>query len=169
MDYTVREARVNDAEAFVPLLASLGYPNGVVSLRARIANIIQNPDAELLVAVTVQSNQVVGLLSLSYIPQLGIEGDVSRIGFFVVDTSLQRAGIGKLLETHADNLSRERGCNRMVLLSVFADYQEVHCHERRTAAHAFYQKQGYCESPKYFVKLFGEKPEAERAWERSDT
>ena len=115
MDYTIRRATMGDADAFVPLLASLGYPNEVSSIRTRIANIVRNPDAELLVAVIAQSNQVVGLLSLHFIPQLGIEGDVVRIGFFVVDTSLQRAGIGKLLETHAEKLSRDRGCNRVVL------------------------------------------------------
>jgi hypothetical protein len=32
-------------------------------------------------------------------------------------------------------------------------------------AHRFYVKRGYSEIPKYFAKLFGEKPEAEVAWE----
>jgi GNAT superfamily N-acetyltransferase len=115
MDFTIRQATVADAEAFVPLLASLGYPNQSSSLRSRIATIVQNPDAELLVAVKKESDQVVGLVSLHFIPQLGIEGEVARIGFFVVGEEFQRSGIGRLLETHAESLCIDRGCNRMVL------------------------------------------------------
>jgi GNAT superfamily N-acetyltransferase len=116
MAYTIRQATVDDAEAFEPLLASLGYPNQPAPLRSRITTIIRNPDAELLVAVNQESDQVVGLLSLHFIPQLGIQDDVARIGFFVVDESCQRAGIGRLLETHAERLCVDRGCNRMVVL-----------------------------------------------------
>jgi GNAT superfamily N-acetyltransferase len=115
MEYTVRTARADDAEAFIPLLSSLGYPNTLSSLKTRISRILQNPDAVLLVASTASSNAALGLLSLHFIPQLGVEGDVARIGFLVVDETSQGAGIGKLLESHGEKLSRERGCNRMVL------------------------------------------------------
>jgi hypothetical protein len=33
-------------------------------------------------------------------------------------------------------------------------------------AHKFYAKQGYHDSPTYFVKLFGEETEAEKEWNR---
>ena len=42
----------------------------------------------------------------------------------------------------------------------------MHCHERRKAAHRFYAKRGYHESPKYFAKLFHEETEAEKEWAR---
>jgi GNAT superfamily N-acetyltransferase len=113
MDYKVRMANVEDATAFSLLLASLGYPNSPESLTQRIELILKNPDAVLLVAASA-TNQAVGLLSLHFIPQLGIEGDVTRIGFFVIDENFQGSGIGKLLESHAEAISRERGCNRMV-------------------------------------------------------
>jgi len=52
---------------------------------------------------------------MHFIPQLGLEGDVARLGFLVVDENCHGSGIGKLLESHAENLARERGCDRMVI------------------------------------------------------
>src|SRR5271170_603684 len=110
--YKVRTARVDDAEAFSPLLTSLGYPSDPSFLRTRIPIILQNPDAVLLVATSEATDYPVGLLSLHFIPQLGLQGDVARIGFLVVDESCHGSGIGKLLESHAEKLSRDRGCDR---------------------------------------------------------
>lgn len=112
--YKIRTAVVDDAEAFSPLLASLGYPSDPSSLCTRISVILKNPDAILLVATSESSNKAVGLLSLQFIPQLGLQGDIARIGFLVIDESCHGAGIGKLLESHAEKLSRERGCDRIV-------------------------------------------------------
>lgn len=114
MEYTIRTARIDDAEAFMPLLSSLGYPNTLSSLKTRISAILKNPDAVLLVAASTFSDQAVGLISLDFIPQLGIEGDVARIGFLVVDENHLGAGIGKMLELEGERISGERGCNRMV-------------------------------------------------------
>jgi GNAT superfamily N-acetyltransferase len=114
MDYKVRTAQVGDAEAFSPLLASLGYPSDPSALKTRISGILKNPDAALLVAVREGSDRAIGLLSMHFIPQLGIEGEVARIGFFVIDESCHGSGVGKLLESHAETLAHERGCDRMV-------------------------------------------------------
>ena len=88
MGYKIRAATVDDAEAFSPLLTSLGYPTHPAALRTRIPRILNNPDALLLVAVS-ESSGVVGLLSVHFIAQLGLGGDVARIGFFVVHESCQ--------------------------------------------------------------------------------
>src|ERR1700733_81507 len=95
MDYKVRTAQVGDAEAFSPLLASLGYPSDPSALKTRISGILENPDAALLVAVREGSDRAIGLLSMHFIPQLGIEGEVARIGFFVIDESCHGSGVGK--------------------------------------------------------------------------
>lgn len=113
MTYKVRLATGDDAEAFSPLLASLGYPSGPSSLRTRISVILKNPDAVLLVATSESSDKALGLLSMHFIPQLGLEGDVARLGFLVVDENCHGDGIGKLLESHAEKLARKRGCDRM--------------------------------------------------------
>jgi GNAT superfamily N-acetyltransferase len=115
MTYKVRTAMADDAEAFSPLLALLGYPGDPSSLRTRIHVILNNPDAVLLVATSESSDKAIGLLSMHFIPQLGLEGDVARLGFLVVDENCHTSGIGKLLESHAEKLARERGCDRMVL------------------------------------------------------
>jgi GNAT superfamily N-acetyltransferase len=115
----VRQARVDDAEAFSPMLGSLGYPCDPSFLSERISLILQNPDAVLLV-VTSENDQAVGVLSLHFIPQLGIQGDVARIGFFVVDENYHGFGVGKVLETYAEKLSRDRGCDRMASNSSLA-------------------------------------------------
>jgi len=115
MAFKLRTATVDDAEAFSPLLASLGYPSDPSSLRARIPVILKNPDGVLLVAISESSDKALGLLSIHFIPQLGLEGDVARIGFLVVDESCHGGGIGKLLESHAERLAREHGCDRMVI------------------------------------------------------
>src|SRR5271167_781797 len=37
-----------------------------------------------------------------------------HIGFLVIDESCHSCGIGKMLESHGEKISRERGCNRIV-------------------------------------------------------
>ena len=114
-EYTFRLATVDDADAFSPLLASLGYPCDTVVLRERISRISGHSDEMILVATRAAGeDSVVGLLSIHFIPQLGLEGDVARIGFLVVDERVHNLGIGKMLESRAEELARERGCNRMV-------------------------------------------------------
>jgi len=114
MAFKVRTAKVEDAETFSPLLTSLGYPSDPDSLKSRISRILNNPDCVLLVAVREESDRAIGLLSMQFIPQLGLAGDVARLGFFVIDESCHGSGVGKLLESHAETLARERGCDRMV-------------------------------------------------------
>src|SRR5271163_1117166 len=168
MDYTVRLGTTDDADTFCPLLASLGYPTDPIALKERISRILQTPDAVLLVAAHQTTDAVGGLLSIQFIPQLGLAGDVCHICFFVVAENLHRAGIGKLLESTAEELSRKRGCDRMV--SLVPEFplivEEVHCHERRVGAHRFYEKQGYSDSPKFFFKRFNEDTEDEKEWKR---
>ena len=114
-DIQSSKATIDDAEAFSPLLASLGYPSDPSSLRTRIPVILENTDVVLLVATSESSDKSLGLLSMHFIPQLGLEGDVAPLGFLVVDENCHGSGIGKLLEPHAENLTRERGCDKMVI------------------------------------------------------
>lgn len=136
----VREASPADAGTIAGLLDALGYPGTEPFIRDRIAQLLAHPDACLLVAV--DGERVVGVISLHFMAQLALAGDFCRIGYLCVDESARGAGVGALLEERAVALARARGCDRV----------ELHCHERRTGAHRFYARQGYVESPKYFVK-----------------
>lgn len=103
--------------------------------------IFQNPLVSLLVYET--DGKVVAFMVLEFLVQLGLKGDIARIGYFSVDNNFRSQGVGREMEQYAEELARERKCDRI----------EVHCHERRKGAHRFYYRQGYIESPKYLIKL----------------
>jgi GNAT superfamily N-acetyltransferase len=136
----IRAAEDRDGAAIAHLLAVLGYPVTDALVASRLQQLVVHADAEVLVAV--KADQVLGFIALHFIPQLALPGDFCRISYFCVDESVQGQGIGTALETAALALAQERGCDRL----------EVHCHSRRELAHRFYERQGYTESPKYWVK-----------------
>jgi len=136
----LRPARSDDAAAIARLLDALGYGATDGFLARRIVQQCSHPDAALVVAE--EKGRVVGVMSLHVIPQLALTGDFCRISYLCVDEGARGRGIGKLLADHAEACARERGCDRI----------ELHSHERRSGAHAFYARLGYEESPKYFIR-----------------
>ncbi|MGD1906472.1 MAG: GNAT family N-acetyltransferase [Leptolyngbyaceae cyanobacterium] len=136
----IRTGQVQDSDAIAQLLIELDYPVVANAVASKIQQQHEDTKAALLVAVV--GSQVLGFISAYFIPQLALAGDFCRISYFCVSPLAQHQGIGKALETAVCSLAKERGCDRI----------EVHCHARRTAAHRFYQRQGYTESPKYLLK-----------------
>jgi len=136
----IKTPSLADAPAISALLESLGYPGTHAFIERRVTQLITLPDATLLVAV--DSGEVIGVISLHFIPQLALNGDIYRISYLCVSERARGRGVGALLEEHAESLARQRGCDRI----------ELHCHERRTDAHRFYHRQQYLESPKYLYK-----------------
>ncbi|MDT8990945.1 GNAT family N-acetyltransferase [Curvibacter sp. APW13] len=137
----VRDACVDDASAISALLTSLGYPGTENLVPAKIALLCSHPDARLLVAV--DGDQVLGVVSLHFVPQLALAGDFCRISYLCVGDGARSRGVGAALVAQVEAMARERGCDRI----------ELHCHSRRVDAHRFYDRQGYEESPKYLMKL----------------
>ena len=137
---SIRNAVFEDSPMIERLLAQLGYPGTNPFLSAKMEIVIMNPLEELFVYE--KDGSVVGFMVLEFLPQLGLKGDIARIGYFAVDEKYRSAGIGKEMEEHCEKLAVERKCDRI----------EVHCHERRKDAHRFYFRQGYSESPKYLMK-----------------
>lgn len=137
----IKDARLEDAAAIAALLTALDYPGTESFIAAKVALQLQHPDARLLVAV--EGNSVLGVMSLHFIPQIALAGDFCRISYLCVDGEARSKGIGALFEQRAEQLARERGCDRI----------ELHCHARRVLAHKFYFRQGYEESPKYLMKM----------------
>ena len=149
----IRPAQVSDWKGIRQLLDQLEYPGSEHFLEARLQRMVGDPDEVLLVwdegaghevrsEVDEGAGRILGLLSLHFIPQIAVEGDFARISYFAVDGDARSKGIGRAMEEWATRLARERGCHLI----------EVHCHERRVRAHAFYYRQGYEESPKYLIK-----------------
>ncbi|GAC1600641.1 MAG: GNAT family N-acetyltransferase [Ramlibacter sp.] len=141
---SVREAHLGDAPALVRLLAQLGYPGSAEFIERRIVQLLSHADARLLVAQADAS--VVGFISLHIVPQLALAADFCRVSYLCIDESVRGLGIGALLEHRAEQCARELGCDRI----------ELHSSAQREAAHRFYFRQGYQESPKYLVKRLGE-------------
>jgi GNAT superfamily N-acetyltransferase len=139
----IRRAQLTDTEAIRALIAQLDY-DPPASLEEKIRRLSNHQDEVLLVYEL--DSVVVAFLSLHFIPQIAVEGDFARISYFVVKDTARSYGIGQQLEAYITQLARERNCDRI----------EVHCHTRRTDAHRFYERQGYEESPKYFIKRLDE-------------
>ena len=140
----IRNAVMADRQAIVALLAALDYAGTEDFIEARLAQLLAHPDQALLVAAA--RGDVVGVLSLHFLPQLALAGDICRISYFCVDDRTRGAGVGQRLLAQGEALARQRGCDRL----------EVHCHRRRERAHAFYRREGFVEAPKYFAKSLRE-------------
>ncbi len=136
----IRKAELADSGAIEKLLDQLDYPGTHDFLLRKMEIVINNPLEELLVYE--QDGKVIAFIVLEFLPQLGLKGDIARIGYFAVDKSSRSKGIGREMEAYCERLAIEKECDRI----------EVHCHERRKDAHQFYYRQGYFESPKYLVK-----------------
>ncbi len=135
-----RTATASDADGISELLMALGYAQTQTFIRARMTELLAHPDEKLLVAAS--NAEILGVISLHFIPQLALAGDFCRISYFCVSEATRGEGIGAELESRATELARARGCDRI----------EVHCHARRVEAHRFYYRQGYSEAPKYLIK-----------------
>lgn len=137
----IRKATTKDGPVISDLLTQLGYPGTESFLLQKMKAIFKNPNSELFVYEKEQ--KVIGVISIDFIPQLALKGDFARISYLVVNGVERSYGIGKELEELCVKLAKLRNCERI----------EVHCNGRRIDAHRFYIRQGYDESPKYFVKI----------------
>ncbi|MDD3342591.1 MAG: GNAT family N-acetyltransferase [Sulfurospirillaceae bacterium] len=137
----IRLATINDTKSIQTLLAQLDYLNTQSFIVQKFHTLLNHPDAITLIYEI--NDTVVAFLSLHFIPQIALEGDFMRISYFVVEESARGKLIGQELEAYCEGEAKKRHCNRI----------EVHCHTRRKDAHRFYERQGYSESPKYFIKL----------------
>jgi ribosomal protein S18 acetylase RimI-like enzyme len=137
----IRRAKLSDAAQIGRLLRQLGYPVSVRFVHRQLNALLTDQNEDLLVAEA-HDTRIVAFLAMHCIPQIAFEGGFARISYLCVDKQMRSRGLGKMLEREACRLAVQRGCDRI----------ELHCHARRTKAHAFYTRQGYMESPKYFVK-----------------
>ena len=136
----IRPVQIEDANSISQLMLQLGYPETDAFMARRISELLTDPLAICWVAELAE--RVVGVLSVNFIPQIALAGDFARLSYFCVDMESRGQSVGQLLLAQAESLARQRGCDRI----------EVHCHERRIDAHRFYRREGFSESPKYFIK-----------------
>lgn len=139
-DMHIRNATYRDAPAIKLLLEALGYKTSTIQLITQLENLFGGKGDQAFVYEL--DKEVVGFISVHYLPQLGFDGELVLISYLSVDEGYQRKGIGKQLEEYVTEQALKRKCNRI----------QVHCSDSRTPAHKFYEQQGYHESPKYYVK-----------------
>lgn len=140
----IRTANVEDWQKIYLLLNQLDYPNTDTFIKEKIETLLIDPNEELLVYE--EDKEVIALISIHFIPQLAVKGDFARISYLAVDTNIRSKGIGRKIEEYCTDLAIKRKCDRI----------EVHCHSRRKDAHRFYIRQGFTESPKYFIKMLSQ-------------
>lgn len=136
----IRKATYRDAPAIRLLLEALGYKTSISLLISQLENLFGQNDHQVFICEF--NKEVVGFISIHYLPQLAFEGELALISYLAVDESVRDQGIGKMLEQYVTQQALKRKCDQI----------QVHCHERRAAAHKFYEQQGYHENPKYFTK-----------------
>jgi len=136
----IRLATMQDSFVLSALLTELGYANTEDFIERRLAQMMDDRSEHLLIAE--RDGRALGFLSLHFIPQLALAGDFARLSYFCIADGKRSEGVGQQLLKHAEQLAKDRGCDRV----------EVHCHEHRTKALAFYAREGYSESPRYLIK-----------------
>jgi len=137
----IRKAKVEDWKQICLLLNQLDYPDTELFIKKKVEILLRDPNEVFLVFEEDQS--VIALISVHFIPQLAVKGDFARISYFAVDKNIRSKGLGRKIEEYCTDLAIKRNCDRI----------EVHCHSRRKDAHRFYMRQGFTESPKYFIKM----------------
>jgi N-acetylglutamate synthase-like GNAT family acetyltransferase len=140
-ELTIREASGHDAGQIAGLLKELGYANTPSFAQQKLKSLSQSDRDIVLVAE--RESTVVGVAHLHLAELFHETGSLGRIMALVVTDDLRQAGVGTRLMRSLEALARRAGCVKM----------EVTSGAQRHGAHEFYQKLGYVEEPKRFVKM----------------
>jgi ribosomal protein S18 acetylase RimI-like enzyme len=138
----IRDARQEDAEQIVTLIADLGHSITVEGVRDRIAT-LQRSDCPQLVAAT--NDRVIGLCGLHIMTAIHRPRPVGRITILEVEEDFRGRGIGRALIQAAEDRLRQSGCGLV----------EVTSNERLAQAHGFYWHLGFEHTSKRFAKELG--------------
>jgi len=136
----IRNYEASDIDQITSLIAELGYPNSREFFASRFEILERSKcDREL---VATRGNEIVGLMTLHFIPLPHQAGNLCRIVALIVGFEARRRGVGANLMTAAEEIALSHGCIKM----------EVTSGDQRTDVHAFYEALGYEEVSRRFVK-----------------
>jgi GNAT superfamily N-acetyltransferase len=136
----VRKAVVSDCPAIAILLGQLGYPCTAETVERRMGSAGEPADSVLLATA---GEQVVALISFHLMPMLHTDGKWCRITTMVVDENFRGRGVGAALLKEVERIARSHQVS----------YLEVTCSQRRERAHAFYERHGFQEDSRRFLKM----------------
>jgi GNAT superfamily N-acetyltransferase len=144
-EITVRMAAPDDWPAVAALLVELG--RGVAlgtaddaTHRLRFAGHIGQIATVTLVAEL--DGAVTGVIDMEYHQRLGDHRPQARVHDLVVTDRVRGRGVGSVLLRRAEELARKRGCFRMTLVTA----------AWREATIAFYEREGFQDYGRWFVK-----------------
>lgn len=115
------------------MLAELGFADGADA--QTVHWIVSHPEMEVFVAAD-GMDKPIGLLSMSYRPQLRLRGRIATIDELVVSASWRRKGVGRELLRRAVERARVLAVKRLELTNHFG---------RGDEAMAFYRACGFVE------------------------
>ena len=135
----VRDASPSDAAAVAALLAELGYPTDAATAAHRLESLAALGDRAL---IALDGDDALGLVTVHRTPVLHRPSSVGRITALVVSASARGRGVGRALVDAAERILMDAGCEMV----------EVTSNQKRTDAHAFYERLGYSNTSFKFAR-----------------
>lgn len=136
----IRDYDVSDIAQITSLIGEHGYPNSPDFFASRFEILKKSGCDRILVAT--KGKDIVGLMTLHFIPLPHEDGNLCRIVALIVGLEACRRGVGANLMTAAEEIALSHGCIKI----------EVTSGDQRTDTHAFYKALGYEEVSRRFVK-----------------
>ncbi|WP_411272814.1 GNAT family N-acetyltransferase [Daejeonella sp.] len=138
----IRDSKAEDFEGVLSLLKQL-WPGSQINSPAIQESFLKTLEVTgHIIRVACTPEKVVGLCSLSIRNNLKAEGNLANIDELVVDETMRRQQIGKLLLEDAEAIAKQNGCKSLGLESSF----------HREEAHRFYIKNGYGKQGYYIIR-----------------
>jgi ribosomal protein S18 acetylase RimI-like enzyme len=131
MTMTVRHATLADADPLADLMTELGYPTTAAQMTARLAAILADGDYRTFIAS--DGPTIAGAIGTRTGPLYEFDEPYGQIMVLVIAVGYRRRGVGRLLLEAAEAFFSERRARFAVVTSA----------NRRSDAHAFYEKYGY--------------------------
>ena len=135
----IRSAGMSDAEAITRLLIELDCDVGSPDVAARLAWLVDRPSDRVFVADV--DGEVIGLLGMHLAPLLHRDS-FARITAFIVTEAHRGRGYGEALLREAETWAFDNGCSQI----------ELNSGDHHLLAHGFYERMGYREYDRRFVK-----------------
>lgn len=150
MQFEIRSASSNEADALLPLMEQLGYSQTIEALASRINLFLKQDGYGIAVAEETNTRKIIGwvawsksILIVSPAIRLHIEG-------LVVDECYRGSGVGKALMLHVENIAK---INSPCIVDLTSGKRRA-----KDGSHEFYASLGYHNegymAKKYLRKIF---------------
>ena len=145
-ELVIRPATADDMGAIAALWQELGWlawlrakdPAQVEAAMARRLGEAQEAGGHLVLVAESREGRVLGYAAMHFLPYLMLPGPEAYVSELFVTAAARGQGVGGRLLRHLEELARERGCARLMLITG---------KNRESYARGFYKKHGWQERP----------------------